>query len=91
MSQKPLTLLAATLLLVPLTACSSAVKKPSFLHPGPASFQRNNAEQFDPFPLNDLGPEIVGGRPREFQKPIDEVRRARQNRPLVPWRAAPLY
>ncbi|HEX6961541.1 MAG TPA: hypothetical protein VF175_06715, partial [Lacipirellula sp.] len=29
-------------------------------------------------PLPDMGPAIVGGRPREFDKPRDEVRRSRQ-------------
>lgn len=74
-----------------LTACSSTVHKPTLLHPGPAPFQRNNAVQFDPYPLNDLGPEIVGGRPREFQKPTNEVTRAREGTTIAPWRTAPLY
>ncbi len=81
----------ALFLLLPLTACSSRVHKPTLLHPGPANFQRNNATQFDPFPQNDMGPEIVGGRPREFQKPPNEVTRARQQQPIAPWRPAPLY
>ncbi len=58
---------------------------PQLLHPGPAGFQRNNALQFDPYPPNDMGPEIVGGRPRGFQKPPNEITRARQNSPLAPW------
>jgi hypothetical protein len=29
--------------------------------------------------LNDVGPEVVGGRPREYQIPINEVERARLN------------
>jgi len=78
-------------LLLPLTACSSTVHKPTLQHPGPAYFQRNNAQQFDPYPLNDIGPEIVGGRPREFQKPFGEVTRARQQSTIAPWRPAPLY
>jgi len=82
---------AVLALLLPLSACSSAVRKPTLLHPGPAYFQRNNAQQFDPYPLNDLGPEIVGGRPREFQKPPSEVDRARQGQTIAPWRTAPLY
>ena len=84
-------LLVALLFLLPLTACSSAVRKPTLLHPGPAYFQRNNAMQFDPYPQNDMGPEIVGGRPIDFQKPPNEVSRARQQESIAPWRAAPLY
>jgi len=81
----------AVLLLLPLTACSPTVFIPSLLHPGPVDFQRNNAMQFDPYPPNDLGPEIDGGRPREFQKPANEVIRARQQETIAPWRPAPLY
>ena len=76
-------------LLLSLSACSSAVRKPRLLHPGPTGYQRYNAEQFDPYPINDLGPEIVGGRPREFQKPRDEIARSRQFLPFGPWQAPP--
>jgi hypothetical protein len=61
-----------------LTACSSTIRWPRLNNPGTANNQRANAEQIDPFPLPDMGPEIVGGRPREFDKPRDEVRRSRQ-------------
>ena len=37
--------------------------------------------------LFDMGPEIVGGRPREFSKPPSEVERARQQQPIGPWRS----
>lgn len=74
-------------LLLPLSACSTAVHKPRLLHPGPSGYQRHIAEQYDPYPLNDLGPEIVGGRPREFQKPQDEVTRSRQLLPYGPFHA----
>lgn len=81
----------ASMLLLMTSACSSTIYKPTLLHPGPAPFQRNNAQQFDPYPPMDLGPEIVGGRPKDFQKPPDEVTRARQQQPIAPWRQAPLY
>ncbi len=79
------------LLLASLSGCSPTIYKPTLLHPGPAPFQRNNALQFDPYPPNDMGPEIVGGRPKDFQKPPNEVTRARQQQPIAPWRMAPLY
>jgi len=31
--------------------------------------QQRQAEKFDPYSDNNAGPEIVGGRPRDFQKP----------------------
>jgi hypothetical protein len=71
-------LFALAVACAPLTACSSAVRKPQLLHPGPASFQRYNATQFDPYPQNDMGPEMVGARPPDYTLPPDEVKRSRQ-------------
>ncbi|WP_428305322.1 hypothetical protein [Lacipirellula sp.] len=56
--------------------CSSTIHRPQLRSPGPAKYQRANAEAFDPYPLPDLGPEIDGGRPREFGIPRNEVERA---------------
>jgi hypothetical protein len=62
-----------------LSGCAPemASLRQSFAHPGPAAYQRAQAIQHDPYPLNDVGPEVVGGRPREYQIPINEVERAR--------------
>ena len=76
---------------VSLAGCSSSVFVPRLQSPGPASFQRNNAQQFDPYPPNDIAPEIVGGRPTGFMVPPNEVIRARQQTTIGPWRVAPLY
>lgn len=83
-SQLPLLLLAAH-----LVGCSAAVRKPQLLHPGPAGYQRSNAEQFDPYPQNDMAPPIVGGRPKDYMFPPDEVTRSRQYSPAGPWRSLP--
>jgi hypothetical protein len=85
----PLKLLAVACL--SLAACSSAVHKPQLLHPGPAPYQRALAEQFDPYPLPDLGPDVVGGRPRDFAKPRNEVQRSRQFLDSVGATAAPAF
>ncbi len=61
-----------------IAGCSSAVRTPHLLHPGPAPLQRGNAEVIDPYPLPDMGPEMVGARPREFDVPRNEVVRAQQ-------------
>lgn len=39
--------------------------------------QKSRAAAVDPFPLNDIGPEVVGGRPREYFNPQSEVVRSR--------------
>jgi len=41
--------------------------------PGTIWQQRNRAVQFDPYPLDHMGPSIVGGRPREYSKPLPEA------------------
>ena len=56
------------------------IRFPSFTNPGPAPLQRAEAIQHDPYPLNDVGPEIVGGRPLAYQQSLPEAERAR----LVP-------
>lgn len=35
--------------------------------------QKSRATIHDPYPLNDIGPEVVGGRPREFMWPQAEA------------------
>jgi len=56
----------------------AASLRQTFAHPGPAAYQRAQAIQHDPYVLNDVGPEVVGGRPREYMIPVNEVERARQ-------------
>jgi len=41
-------------------------------NPGPANVQRARAQWYDPYPSNDLGPAISGGRPQGFDKPYAE-------------------
>jgi len=48
--------------------------------------QKNRAVTFDPYPLNDIGPPVVGGRPREFANPLPEAQRNELTaRPRSPW------
>jgi hypothetical protein len=70
---------AVALLAATLVGCAPEVYRleQSIAHPGPAAYQRAEAIQHDPYPLDDVGPEIVGGRPREYQIPLNEVERSR--------------
>ena len=40
---------------------------------GTVERQKARATIHDPFPLNDIGPDVVGGRPREFFNPKSEA------------------
>lgn len=51
---------------------------PNLHYPGPASFQQARAQVFDPYPENEPGPRIEGGRPLEYERPVAEVERARR-------------
>lgn len=75
--------LAATAVLVafalPSLGCGW-IQPPRLLAPaGPAAYQQHRATRFDPYPDDTYAPEVVGGRPREYEKPaaIPE-----QNQPL---------
>lgn len=47
---------------------------PNFGPQGTIGMQRNFAVLHDPFPSDDLGPPIVGGRPKGFEQPWAEAR-----------------
>jgi hypothetical protein len=49
---------------------------------GSVEIQKARAVYFDPYPLNDIGPEVVGGRPRGFMNPLPEAHR---NELKNPW------
>lgn len=46
--------------------------------PGTIQSQRLDAVIHDPYTDNDLGPEVVGGRPREFQVPLEDADRSQR-------------
>jgi hypothetical protein len=57
---------------------------PELWHPGPAGYQRANALQWDPYPLDDVAPRVDGARPREYARPIPEVTRGQAFTPKRP-------
>ena len=50
--------------------------------------QRSDAVIYDPFPDNSIGPEIVGGRPLGYQKPLSEPTKI-QTRSSIKYQNAP--
>jgi hypothetical protein len=49
---------------------------PNWLSPGPTRYQQMKAREIDPYPEVETGPEIVGGRPRDYTEPRSEPVRA---------------
>jgi predicted small lipoprotein YifL len=74
--RKSCPVLLVLVLAVAIVGCAG-VKGPNWLHPGTAADQQKQAERFDPYPDNQIAPEVVGGRPREYLDPIRETERAR--------------
>lgn len=68
----PLRLALLAALALALTGCPT-IRMPQLANPGSAGYQRYNALQFDPYPLDDVAPNVVGARPREYARPIPEV------------------
>lgn len=65
--------LAAALVVTLAAGC----QHPRMFAPGTIQQQRLRATIHDPFPDPDLGPEIDGGRPREYLAPLPEPVRNR--------------
>jgi hypothetical protein len=81
--QFPWSLLALACGTVVTAGCSPEVHRyirfPDLFHPGPAAHQRAEAVEHDPFPENDIGPEVVGGRPLGYQNGVLEAERMTMN------------
>ena len=52
---------------------------PRLRGPGPAHYQQYQATVYDPYPENDIGPPVVGGRPRGYQNPYPQTERLQRN------------
>ena len=81
--------MACSLLAVAAAGCSSSLAKPTLQAPGPVSYQQHQAERFDPYPDDTLGPAVVGGHPRDFGQPREPLP-LRPNPAAAPLAAAPL-
>ncbi len=81
---------AATALALAVALPACGVTKPSLTSPGTIEQQRFRSVMFDPYSDVDIGPEVVGGRPREFQRPLSQVDRNelvdRETTPFFPSR-----
>ena len=53
----------------------ATMQMPRLASPGSAGYQRYNALQYDPYPLDDIAPPVAGTRPQEYSRPIPEVTR----------------
>lgn len=83
MAKKFVIKLAAGTFFVPLVLIVGCHLRPDFGPPGTIGQQRARAAVHDPFPNNDLGPPIVSGRPRGFDRPGAEPNRLQQDNPYA--------
>jgi hypothetical protein len=70
--------LGLVLIALHLCGCGPKFAWPDILHPGPAAFQRDRAQIFDPYPEQDEFPSDLNQvRPPGYAAPAAEVKRAR--------------
>ena len=70
--------MSRVLMLVLLLSCTGCANRAGWGFPwgqGTVDRQNSRAVVHDPFPLNDIGPEVVGGRPRGYLNPLPEAKR----------------
>ena len=65
-------LLLMTPLLLPILLSGCGLARPNWFNPGPTQYQQHRATFHDPYADNEIAPEVIGGRPRGFQKPLPE-------------------
>jgi len=69
-----------------LTGCAS-LSSTELFNPGTAGLQQARALEHDPYPSPDVGPDVLGGRPRGYTRPTPEPTWLQQNAPV--WRGPP--
>lgn len=73
------------LALAPVAGCRGT-QQPSLSYPGSVDYQRHEAQIHDPFPDTAAGPELLGARPRDYDRPYTETRKTQTDRWLrSPW------
>jgi hypothetical protein len=86
--KKPLLLGFLLVTVMSLGGCQSSRYAERFGF-GTMDKQKARAADFDPYPLNDIGPEVLGGRPRGFFDPTPEPKRAELQAQRNPWNGYP--
>ncbi len=64
-------------LLFASVGCGPSTRMPNLFDPGNAASQQYDAIYHDPYPLDDIGPAIEGGRPRAYSTSVPQVVRDR--------------
>ena len=72
-----------TVLVGAIAGGCSNLAGPNYCNPGPQRYQQTRATEYDPFPEPELGPEVEGARPREFQEPRTQI--SPERRPPPPF------
>lgn len=91
MSTKPLRLMLLAAVVGGSVASSGCHLRPEWGSPGDMNSQRARSMQHDPYPSNELGPPILGIRPRDYDQPRSEVTQLQANPLAQPGQAgAPL-
>ena len=74
-------IIAKSIVLLCLVVNIGCAIRSDWSNPGTISRQQIRAMSHDPYTDNDIGPDVIGGRPRDYQKQIPEAVR-NQSYPL---------
>lgn len=78
-------LFVGAILLAGAAGCAS-VARPRLFDPGSAKMKQDRAVYYDPYPDENAGP-ATESRPRDYNKPPAEVKRAWGADQFAPWRS----
>lgn len=70
-------ILAGICLLLSSASGCGTMSRPNWFHPGSSEAQHARAQQFDPYPEDNIGPSNVSMRPPGFESSYPETQRAR--------------
>ncbi|MFI4875261.1 MAG: hypothetical protein ACIALR_07985 [Blastopirellula sp. JB062] len=70
---RPQTLAVFTIWAVSLGAGCWPLQRTQLFNPGTMQQQQQRAMAYDPYADNDAGPEVLGGRPRDYDRPPAEA------------------
>ena len=61
------------------SGCGNNLQWPRMRGPGSADYQQYQATIHDPYPEDDIGPPVEGGRPLGYENPYPQTERLRWN------------
>jgi hypothetical protein len=72
-----------------LVSAGCGLSRPRWFFPGRVEQQQDRAVYYDPYPDQEVGPKVEGGRPREYQQQVPTAVRSQPQGPWGNWQLTP--